>query len=267
MANGKQILMAETASGTTYEFLLRRISAKKATLDNRRPLPSTTVAKLKEHLHVAWTYHSNAIEGSSITLPETRAILLDGLTVNGKPLREHLEVINHKHAIDFVETLVADDEPLTEHTIRQIHALVLRTIDDENAGRYRRIQVYITGSEYVPPEPVAVPPLMHDFGQWLASDGFVELHAVEQATLAHFRLVDIHPFVDGNGRTARLLMNLLLIRHGYPPAVIRYESRPAYYSALDKAHQKENEPFLTLVAKAVDRSLDMYLAATEPMED
>jgi len=108
---------------------------------------------------------------------------------------------------------------------------------------------------------------MADFDRWLASDEFAALHPVEQATRAHFRLVDIHPFIDGNGRTARLLMNLLLMRHGYPPAIIRYEGRPAYYAALEKAHQQEIEPFLALVTEAVDRSLDMYLAATTPMED
>lgn len=251
----------------SYKALFERLDAKKTTLDERRPLPPAIVTKLKEHMNVAWTYHSNAIEGSSITLPETRAILLDGLTVNGKPLREHLEVINHKHAIDFVETLALASVPFTEHTIRQIHTLVLRTIDDENAGRYRRVQVYITGSEHVPPEPVAVPPLMADLGQWLTSDEFVGLHPVEQAALAHLRLVDIHPFVDGNGRTARLLMNLLLIRHGYPPAIIHYERRVAYYTSLEKAHGQKVEPFLTLIAETVDRSLDMYLSATQPPED
>jgi len=259
--------MTETTSTATLDLLLRHISDKKAILDKRRPLPPAIAAKLKEHIDVAWTYHSNAIEGSSITLPETRAILLDGLTVNGKPLREHLEVINHKHAIDFVEALAAGDAPITEHTLRQIHALVLRTIDDKKAGRYRRVQVYITGSEYVPSEPVAVPPMMADFGQWLASDEFARLHPAKQSAMAHLHLVDIHPFVDGNGRTARLLMNLLLVRHGYPPAIIRHEERPVYYVALEKAHQQENEPFLILVAEAIDRSLDMYLAGTEPTED
>ncbi len=196
--------------------LLRQISNKKATLDKRRPLLPILVAKLREHLDVAWTYHSNAIEGSSIPLPETRANLLDGLSVNGKPLREHLEVINHKHATDFVYALATGDALLTEHNIRQIHAPVLRTIDDRNASRYRRVQVYITGSEYVPPEAVAVPPLMADQGQRLACEEFTALHPAAQAA---------------------------------------------------KAHRQELEPFLTLVAEAADRSLDMYLAATAPTEE
>jgi len=167
---------------------------------------------------VEWTYHSNAIEGSSITLAWTKAILADGLTVGGKSLREHLEVINHKHAIDFVEALAAGREPLTEHTIRQIHALILRAI----------------GSNYVPPDPSAVPPLMHDFGLWLNSQEAQALHPVELAAPAHFKLVDIHPFVDGNGRTARLLMNLLLLRNGYPLAIIRNEDRSRYMTCWKK---------------------------------
>jgi Fic family protein len=207
--------------------ILARLTEKQARLDARRPLSPSVVAKLKEYFTVAWTYHSNAIEGSSVTLQETRAILLDGVTVNGKPLREHLEVINHKHAIDFVEALAHQDEPLTESVIRQIHALVLRTIDDEEAGRYRRGNVRITGPTFVPPDMTAVPGLMHDFAVWLASAETHVLHAVEFAALAHFKLVDIHPFIDGNGRTARLLMNLILLRAGYPPpsCTLRIASR------------------------------------------
>ncbi|HID86375.1 MAG TPA: Fic family protein, partial [Anaerolineae bacterium] len=138
--------------------ILARLEKKKARLDVARPLPAGVVAKLKEHFDVEWTYHSNAIEGSTLTLAETRLVLLDGLTVGGKSLREHLEAINHKHAIDFVEALAAKAEPITEHDIRQIHALILRTIDDENAGAYRKGQVYITGSTYVPPAAIEVPP-------------------------------------------------------------------------------------------------------------
>ena len=141
------------------------------------------------------------------------------------------------------------------------YALVLRTIDDEEAGRYRRVQVYITGSEYVPPEPVAVPGLMADLSDWLHSGEVAALHPVERATLAHFRLVHIHPFTDGNGRAARLLMNLLLMRAGYPPAVIRVEDRPAYYDALDAAHEGDTEPLVRLVAEAVERALTLWLEA------
>jgi len=248
-----------------YQETLERITARKVELDRRRPLPPAVAAKLKEYFDVEWTYHSNAIEGSSITLAETK-VILDGLTVGGKPLREQLEVINHKHAIDLVEALAAGHESLTEHTIRQIHALILRTINDEEAGRYRRVSVRITGSNYVPPDPSAVPPLMHEFSLWLNSQEAQALHPVELAALAHFRLVDIHPFVDGNGRTARLLMNLILLRNGYPLAVVKNEDRSRYYDLLEKAHQGETAKFVAFIAQAVDRTLDIYLASFPPEE-
>lgn len=241
------------------EGIFARLEEKKAQLDAARPLLPGVVAKLKEYFDVEWTYHSNAIEGSTLSLAETRLVLLDGLTVGGKSLREHLEAINHKHAIDFVEALAAKLEPITGHNIRQVQALILRTIDDENAGAYRKGQVYITGSTYVPPAAIEVPPLMQELVAWIKSAEAANLHPVERAALAHFRLVHIHPFVDGNGRTARLLMNLILIRESYPLAVIRRERRPEYYDALDQAHRGETAPFVILVAEEVERSLDIWL--------
>jgi Fic family protein len=243
------------------EEILARLDEKKAQLDAARPLPPGVVAKLKEYFDVEWTYHSNAIEGSTLTLAETRLVLLDGLTVGGKSLREHLEAINHKHAIDFVEALAARAVPITEHNVRQIHALILRAIDDENAGAYRKGQVYITGSIYVPPAAIEVPPLMQELVTWVNLPEAADLNPVKRAALAHFRLVHIHPFVDGNGRMARLLMNLILIQEGYPPAVIRHERRPEYYDALDQAHQRETASFVTLVAEETERSLDVWLKA------
>jgi Fic family protein len=240
---------------------LERVSAKRSRLDAARPLSPSMLNRLREQLDVEWTYHSNAIEGSSLTLRETQLVLQHGLTAGGKPLREHLEAINHQHAIRFVEALAGRDEPITEYVVQSIHALVLRTIDDEEAGRYRRVQVVITGSDYVPPEPVAVPGLMADLGDWLNADQAGALHPVEWAALAHFRLVHVHSFTDGNGRTARLLMNLLLMRAGYLPAVIRVEDRPAYYDALDAAHGGNTGPFVRLVAEAAERSLDTWLVA------
>ena len=239
---------------------LERVSAKKGRLDAARPLSPSLLSRLREQLDVEWTYHSNAIEGSSLTLRETQLVLQHGLTVGGKSLQEHLEAINHQHAIRFVEALVNEGELVTGHVVRGIHALVLRTIDDEEAGRYRRVQVYITGSEYVPPEPVAVPGLTADLIAWINSDEAASLHPVERAALVHFRLVHVHPFTDGNGRTARLLMNLLLMREGYPPAVIRVEDRPAYYDVLDAAHGGDTEPFVRLVGEAAERSLETWLA-------
>ena len=243
------------------EKLFALLDEKKARLDAHRPLSPVVVAKLEEYFRVDWTYNSNAIEGSSVTLAETRAILLDGVTVSGKPLREHLEVINHSHAIDLVEALANKNEPITEMAIRQIHALVLRTIDDENAGGYRRVNVRITGSDFMPPDVSQVAALMRDFGKWLAAEE-KKFHPVEYATLAHFKLVDIHPFIDGNGRTARLLMNLILLRAGFPVAVIEMENRAEYYGAIRQADTGNTSAFIEIVANAVERSLDIYLDAT-----
>jgi len=240
--------------------ILLRLTDKKARLDSRRPLSASAAARLKDYFDVEWTYHSNAIEGSTLTRRETEIVLHEGLTVGGKTLREHLEAVNHKHAIDFVEALAREVEPLTEHNLRQIHVLVLKGIDDEEAGRYRRGQVRISGSEYVPPDPSAVLGLMRDFFAWLIGEA-QSLSPVERAALAHFRLVDIHPFTDGNGRTARLLMNLILLLAGYPPAVVRNEDRLAYYTALDQAHAGDTEPFVLMIAEAVEKSLDIFLAA------
>jgi Fic family protein len=240
--------------------LLERVTEKKRQLEAARPLSAAALVKLREALDVEWTYHSNAIEGNTLTLSETALVLKDGLTVGGKTLREHLEAINHLHAIRFVEGLASEDEPITEHTIRGLHALVLRTINDDEAGRYRRARVAITGSEFTPPQAVAVPGLMADLARWLSSEDAARLHPVERAALAHFQLVDVHPFIDGNGRTARLLMNLILMRQGYPPAIVRVQDRPIYYDTLDVAHAGDTGPFIQLIAQVVDRSLDVWLA-------
>lgn len=238
--------------------ILRGIDDKKALIDSHGPLPDVVVQKLKEYFDIEWTYTSNAIEGSTITRQETLVILKHGLTVRGKPLVEHLEVINHKAAIDFVEGLAKVGEPITELEIRQIHSLVLRGIDDEHAGKYRTQQVYISGSNYIPPDPVDVPIRMNEFSIWL-NDAVQSMHAVERAALAHLELALIHPFIDGNGRTARLLMNLCLMRDGYPIAIIRPEDRLEYYDALEQAGEGKREGFIRFVAKAVDRTADMYL--------
>jgi Fic family protein len=240
--------------------LLARLAAKQATLAARRPLSASALTRLKAYFDVEWTYHSNAIEGSTLTLRETEVVLHDGLTIGGKTVREHLEALNHKHAIDFVEAIATGAEPIAERTLRQIHALVLKGIDDDEAGRYRRGQVRISGSDFIPPDPAAVPGLMRDFVAEPTTD-LPHLSPVESAALAHFKLVDIHPFTDGNGRTARLLMNLLLLRAGYPPAIVRREDRLTYYAALDDARAGNTAPFVALMAEAVERSLDIYLAA------
>jgi Fic family protein len=244
--------------------LLTRIEKKKARLDQIRPLPTAAVARLRAQILVEWIYNSNAIEGSTITLQETRLILETGLTIGGKSLREHFEVINHRDAIEYVEGLAASAEPLTPFHVRQIHQLVLARIDDENAGRYRETQVRIAGATFTPPESWLVPNLMTEWGEWLAA---VEKHdhPVELAALAHHRLAAIHPFIDGNGRTARLVMNLILMRAGFPPTVIQRINRRQYYRVLAQADGGKPAALVNFVGRAVERSLSLYLEACTPV--
>jgi len=239
---------------------LKHVEEKKAALDARRPLPEATTARLKDQFDVEWTYNSNALSGSTLTLKETETVLHQGLTIGGKTLQEHLEALNHKKAIDFVETLAHQAEPLTEDNLLQIHALLLKRIDDTEAGHYRRGAARISGAEYLPPEAEAVPALMSDFFPRLARSTS-GLSTVEYAASAHYRLMDIHPFTDDNGRTARLLMNLILLQAGYPPAIIRREERPTYHVTLDQACAGQTKPFMQMIAQTVERSLDIFLAA------
>jgi len=242
--------------------LLKRLDTKKRQLDALGPLPSAAVNRLKEQILVEWIYNSNAIEGSTITLHETKLILETGLTIGGKSLREHFEVINHRDAIEFVEVLANTSEPLTLFHVRQMHKLVLTRIDDDSAGKYRETQVLIAGVAHTPPESWLVPQQMDEWGQWLAdSQG---TYPVELAALAHHRLVAIHPFVDGNGRTARLVMNLLLMRQGYPPTVILRTNRQQYYRVLAEADAGKFAPLVNFVGRAVERSLTLYLEACTP---
>lgn len=239
---------------------LESLTEKLAALNSRRPLSASATARLKAFFDVEWTHHTNAIEGSTLTVRETEALLRDGLTANGATRREQLEATNHKQAIDFVESLARGAEPPTEIVIRQIHALVLKGIDDDEAGHYRRGLCRISGSAHRPPKPEAVPALMRAFAQWLAHTA-PTLPPIESAARAHHQLVNVHPFTYSNGRTARLLMNLQLIRAGFPPAILCREERLRYHATLDEAHAGQVTPFITLVAEAVERSLDIVLAA------
>ncbi|MBI9081287.1 MAG: Fic family protein [Pseudodesulfovibrio sp.] len=233
------------------------LDALKARLDARRPLPGTVVSNLREDLAVRWTYNSNAIEGNTLTLRETK-VVLEGITVGGKSMKEHLEATNHVHAIDFIFELVDKGEPLTERTIKEVHALVLKGINDDIAGKYRTENVVISGADHVPPDHLHVAEQMAGFMAWYAGDG-MSLHVVERAARLHVDLVKIHPFSDGNGRTARLLMNLELMQGGFPPIVVQNAERLAYYEALDTAHTTDNyAPFFDLTETIVEKSFEPY---------
>ena len=202
-------------------------------IDSKRPLPPQTSKSLQEELNLEWTYHSNGIEGNTLTLRETQ-VVLEGITVGGKTLREHLEAINHKEAIDYLSSLVGTDNPITEWNIKNLHAIILKNIDAENAGRYRTENVMITGATHVPPDYMQVG---SDMGQLIITfQKWQSAHPLIQAALLHGELVKIHPFIDGNGRTSRLVMNLVLMNHGYYPIILKKENRLDYYNALDKAH-------------------------------
>lgn len=235
------------------------IDKKKEQLDALRPLPKHTLESLRESMNLEWTYNSNAIEGNTLTISETK-VVLEGITVGGKSVREHLEAINHRDAIMFLEGLVSKEEPLTEWSIKNIHQLVLKNIDNENAGKYREENVLISGAKHRPPEHFLVPEKMQSLITTY-NEKWQTLHPIERAALLHGEFVKIHPFIDGNGRTARLLMNFELMRNGYPPAIIKKEMRPEYYDALDIAHTTgEYLKFTALVARCVENSLDLYLS-------
>lgn len=242
---------------SSLQNLLKAVEDDKAKLDAARPLPPHTLASLREKLMLEWTYHSNAIEGNTLTLRETK-VVLEGITVGGKSLREHFEAINHRDAILYVEGIVAKHEALSEWQIRNIHGLVLKGIDDGEAGRYRRENVVISGASTTPPDFLHLPLEMAALVTWYEQTGAI--NAVERAAELHTRFVKIHPFVDGNGRTGRLLLNFELMKFGYPPAVIRKEDRLAYYDVLDEACVTGDFSRMTrLVAESVQRSLDTYL--------
>lgn len=236
---------------------LTELDALKARLDALRPLPQAALRNLHDELVVRWTYHSNAIEGNTLTLMETK-VVLEGITVGGKLLREHFETINHRDAIFYVEDVVRRAEPLTEWQIRNLHQLVLKQIDDDNAGRYRQLNVTIAGARHIPPDMLLVPQQMADLLHWYDTEAGA-LHPVEHAAKLHLDFVKIHPFVDGNGRTARLLLNLELMKAGFPAIVLPVERRLAYYTALDKAHVEGDEaPFLEIVADCVREGFAPY---------
>jgi len=240
-----------------------KLTDKKNQLDRYRPLPDVLLRNLEEWFQIELTYTSNAIEGNTLTRRETAVVIEKGITVGGKSLKEHLEATNHAKALDFVHAIIDKN---TTHIIAKdilvIHEIILKGIDDNNAGQYRNVAVRISGSVVVMPNPRKVPDLMDEFQIWLTDQH--DLHPIAFAAEAHYKLVTIHPFIDGNGRSARLLMNLLLMIYGYPPAIIRKRDRLAYIGALEKAQLGGSKlDYEKLIAKAVDRSLDIYLKAVK----
>ncbi len=239
------------------EDFFSEVDKLKEMLDKKRPLSKETIKSLKESVNLEWTYNSNGIEGNTLTLRETQ-VVLEGITVGGKSIKEHLEAINHEKAILYLDEIVKDENPITEWHIKNIHQLILKDIDNENAGRYRKENVTIKGAIHIPPDYLKIPELMEKL--ILTYNTWSGYHPIIRASLLHGELVKIHPFIDGNGRTSRLLMNLDLMNSGYNPVIIKKESRLKYYEALDKAHTTGNyTDFVKLVTKLEVEMLKKYL--------
>jgi len=238
--------------------LLSRINKKKVLYDVLLPLSSVANEDIKSRIKLEWIYNSNAIEGNTLSLRETKQVLETGITIGKKSLREHLEVINHRDAIEYVERLSQQAAIPKISQVRQIHMLLLKGIDDHNAGMYRQTRVRILGAQHIPPDYPKVPRYMQSWASWLRRAG-KKLHPIELAAVAHYRFVAIHPFIDGNGRTARLIMNLLLQQHGYPAAVILNKYKSQYYQVLSQAECGTIEPLVNYVGRAVENSLLLFI--------
>ncbi len=235
---------------------LQNIDELKRQLDVLRPLHGEALKNLEDWYDVELTYTSNAIEGNTLTRSETAIVIEKGITVRGKPLKDHEEAVDHFEALKFVRNLVADPRPINEADVRDIHRLVVARTQNGEAGQYSKYERRISGSLLVLPSPEKIAPLMSAFGTWLSE----AKPTPENAVKAHIDLVTIHPFSDGNGRTARLLMNLLLMRGGYPPIIIHPEDRPDYIDYLERAQLTGDiSVFQSFIYERLLHSLRKYL--------
>ncbi|MBU4332156.1 Fic family protein [Patescibacteria group bacterium] len=238
----------------------KKLTVKKQELDKYRPLPPELEKNLDDWFRIELTYTSNAIEGNTLSRQETAQIVEKDITVEGKTLREHIEAKNTAEAYDFIKTIV-NKKKIAENDILDIHRIVLQKIDDRNAGKYRNIAVRIAGSEVILPNSMKVPELMGEFAAWLNQ---AKEHPVKIALDAHFKLVSIHPFTDGNGRAARLLMNLVLLINGYIPIFIKKEDRRKYISAIEKGQLTGDlDDYYEFLCLAEEKAVDIYLDAVK----
>ena len=239
-----------------------RLAEKKARLDLLRPLPPAVVRRLADDMRVLLTYHSNAIEGNTLSLYETKMVIEEGVTISGQPLRYYLEARNHAEALDQVRALAEKQAPIMTETVLLLHRLMMDDVLPD-AGEWRAGYVHIRGAEHTPPHPRLVPQLMAEWAAWLAGDGLAH-PTVVRAALAHVVFEAIHPFSDGNGRVGRLLLNLMLMREGYPPALLPQEWRTGYMHGLHLAQTSGNHmPICNLIGRAVEQALDRYLESIE----
>lgn len=243
--------------------MLKEVDVQKEQLSALRPLPEEALKKIQDALDIEYTYESNRIEGNTLTLQETALVVNEGVTISGKSMREHLEAINHAEAISYIKDIAKQDIEISERTIKEIHALILHGIDRENAGRYRTVPVMISGSTHIPPQPYLIEKQMEDFILRFKQMEKEKVHPVLIAAYLHDELVRIHPFIDGNGRTSRLLMNLYLLRHGYVIITLKgsNDAKVNYYKALEMSHTEQlPEDFQKLVIEAEIAALQKYLS-------
>jgi len=244
----------------TLASTFTRLLEKKDLLQKSRPLPGIALQKIKDALSIEWTYNSNSIEGNSMTLRETHIIINDGMTVKGKPMREHFEINNHHKALGFLYQIVEKHQKLDLSSILDIHGFMMNNIEDLYAGRMRNAGVRIEGANFVPPNARKVSLLMSELINFVQKNP-LKLNIIELATVFHHKFVWIHPFFDGNGRTVRLAMNLILLNAGFPPAIILRTDRSKYYSALNMANKGNYSKLMLLMCQALERSLNIYLNA------
>lgn len=239
-----------------------KVHELRAKLNQYRPLTKDEVLRLREEFLINFTYNSNAIEGSTLTLQETAMILKEGITISEKPLKEHLEAVGHKDAFYYIEDLVKEKEQLSERMIKEIHSLVLMD-KPQHRGTYRRIPVIIQGAVHEPPQPYLVPLQMEQLVREF--NGEMEgLHLIEKVSLFHLKFEGIHPFIDGNGRTGRLLLNFELMKEGYPPINIKFKDRRKYYDCFNDYHNQNNpDMFVNMIIKYLEEELEKYISILE----
>lgn len=243
-----------------FQSTFERLYEKMDVLKKSRPLHTIALSKIREQLSIEWTYNSNSIEGNTLTLRETQMVLQEGITVKGKSLREHFEAKNHEKAINYLFSIVNEDYQIRSIDILSLHSLVLNMIEEDFAGRIRNGGVRITGANFIPPNANKVSDLLDELIDFVTTNP-LQMNAIELATIFHHKFVWIHPFFDGNGRTVRLAMNLLLMQQGFPPAIILKNDRKKYYEALNQANNGNYQKLILLMCQALERTLNIYLSS------
>lgn len=251
------ILEKVTNKQNMSHSLLKKIHELKAKIDAKRPLTETEIRELRKWYDVSFTYNSNAIEGNTLTLAETKIVIEDGLTVGGKQIHEILEAKNHKTVLDLLFDICQKNIEMSEDTLFDMHKHLLFDIDEENAGVYRKVQVYISGSEEKLPSVSQVSNLMKEFFQWYKSEKNT-IDPVMLSILVHYKFVKIHPFIDGNGRMARLMLNLVLIQNGFPPIIVPVVRRLEYIQSI-----KSEDAFTEFLLSTIYENLKDYVRMIE----